>query len=151
MKEKALSTIRNSKDKNNLELIDTAQMRFERTLQLKYQLNKLNRRLNENMPPPALNVMHRLQFKSKELNKEIIDQYSEQWNNTVTGQIVAGKIVADKSSRTNRCGQYVAWTNRCRTKCRGHFVADKTSWTIRRTDISSHGQNVAWANRRKDE
>ena len=46
----------------------------------------------------------------------------------------------DKSSRTNRC----------RTKRRGHFVADKTSWTIRRMDNSLHGQMVAWTIRRRD-
>ena len=71
----------------------------------------------------------------------------------------------DKWSRTNRCGQNVAWTNgrriiRCRTKRRGHIVADKTSrtkrrtkfvaWTKRRTDKWSHGQNVAWTNSRMD-
>ncbi|CAF2773875.1 unnamed protein product [Rotaria sp. Silwood2] len=83
MKEKALRTIRSKGNKNSLELIDKAQMRFERNLQLKFQLDKLDRRLNENMPPPALNIMDKLQCRSKELNKEVIDQYSEQWNNII--------------------------------------------------------------------
>ncbi|CAF4829377.1 unnamed protein product, partial [Rotaria sp. Silwood2] len=83
MKEKALRTIRSKGNKDSLELIDKAQMRFERNLQLKFQLDKLDRRLNENMPPPALNIMDKLQCRSKELNKEVIDQYSEQWNNII--------------------------------------------------------------------
>ncbi|CAF4869111.1 unnamed protein product, partial [Rotaria sp. Silwood2] len=52
MKEKALRKIRNKGNKDSLELIDKAQMRFERNLQLKFQLDKLHQRLNENMPPP---------------------------------------------------------------------------------------------------
>jgi hypothetical protein len=71
----------------------------------------------------------------------------------------------DKSSRTNRCGQNVAWTKcrrtiRCRTNGRGHNVADKmlrtkrrkkfVAWTKRRTDKMSHGQNVARTKCRMD-
>ena len=58
-------------------------MRLERTLELKFQLDKLDRRLNENMPPPALNIMDRLQFRSKVLSNESKEQYSEQWNNVI--------------------------------------------------------------------
>jgi len=81
MKEKALRTIREKSSKDSLGLIERAQQRFERTLELKFQLDKLDRRFNENMPPPALNVMDKLQFRSKELSNEIKGQYSEQWNN----------------------------------------------------------------------
>ncbi|CAF4337954.1 unnamed protein product, partial [Rotaria sp. Silwood2] len=83
MKEKALRTIRNKSNKDSLELLDKAQIRFERMLQLEFQLDKLDRRLNENIPPSALNIMDKLQFRSKELNKEVKDQYSEQWNNVI--------------------------------------------------------------------
>jgi len=83
IKEKALRTIRNKGDKNSLELIDKAQMTLERTLELKFQLDKLDRRLNENMPPPALNIMDKLQFRSKVLSEETREQYSEQWNSVI--------------------------------------------------------------------
>ncbi|CAF4588986.1 unnamed protein product, partial [Rotaria sp. Silwood2] len=79
MKEKALRKIRNKGNKDSLELIDKAQMRFERNLQLKFQLDKLHQRLNENMPPPALNIMDKLQFRSKEL------RFPPQVNNKVLG------------------------------------------------------------------
>jgi len=77
---KALRTIENKCSKNSLEIVNKAQIRFERTLQLKFQLDKLDRRLNENMPPPALNILDKLQFRSRELSQEIKAQYSEQWN-----------------------------------------------------------------------
>jgi hypothetical protein len=83
MREKALRTIRSKNDKNSIELVNKAQERFERTLQLRFQLDKLDRRFNENMPPPALNIMDKLQFRSKELDKEVIEQYSEQWNSII--------------------------------------------------------------------
>ena len=81
MKEQALRIIKSKGTKENLDLIEKAQMKFERTLELKFQLEKLDRRLNENMPPPALNIMDKLQFRSRELSKEAIEQYTEQWNN----------------------------------------------------------------------
>ena len=83
MREKALRTIRSKNDKVSLEIVNKAQDRFERTLQLRFQLDKLDRRFNENMPPPALNIMDKLQFRSKELDKEVIEQYSEQWNSII--------------------------------------------------------------------
>jgi hypothetical protein len=81
MREQAIRTIKSKGTKESLEIIEKSQMRFERTLELKFQLEKLDRRLNENMPPPALNIMDKLQFRSRELNKETIEQYTEQWNN----------------------------------------------------------------------
>ncbi|CAF2644461.1 unnamed protein product [Rotaria sp. Silwood2] len=95
MKEKALRTIRNKSNKDSLELLDKAQIRFERMLQLEFQLDKLDRRLNENIPPSALNIMDKLQFRSKELNKEVKDQYSEQWNNVI-------RKTKEKSDKNNR-------------------------------------------------
>jgi hypothetical protein len=83
MREKALRTIRDKATKTSQENIDTAQNRFERTLQLRFQLNKLDRRFNENMPPPALNIMDKLEFRSKELAKEAKEQYTEQWNSVL--------------------------------------------------------------------
>ncbi|CAM4986971.1 unnamed protein product, partial [Rotaria socialis] len=83
IREKALRIIRSKGDKNSLELVDKAQMTLERTLELKFQLDKLDRRLNENMPPPALNVMDKLHFRSKVLSNENREQYSEQWNNVI--------------------------------------------------------------------
>ncbi|CAF4688936.1 unnamed protein product, partial [Rotaria sp. Silwood2] len=83
IKEKALRIIRSKNNKNSLELVDKAQATLERTLELKFQLDKLDRRLNENMPPPALNIMDKLQFRSKVLSNENKEQYSEQWNNVI--------------------------------------------------------------------
>ncbi|CAF1532152.1 unnamed protein product, partial [Rotaria sordida] len=73
MKEKALRTIKDKSNKDSLEIIEKAQHRFERILELKFQLDKLDRRLNENMPPPALSIMDKLQFRSKELSSEVKD------------------------------------------------------------------------------
>jgi hypothetical protein len=56
-----------------------------------------------------------MRFKAKNSHKKLVIFI------LVTGQIVAGQIVADKSLRT-----------------------------IRRMDKMSHGQIVAWTNRRKD-
>ena len=83
MREKALRIMRNKCSQNSLEQIDKAQNRFERSLQLRFQLDKLDRRFNDNMPPPALNVMDKLEFRSRELSNESKEQYSEQWNSVI--------------------------------------------------------------------
>jgi hypothetical protein len=83
MREKAMRTIENKATRENKVSIEKAQSRFERGLQLKFQLDKLDKRLNENMPPPALNIIDRLQFRSKELDSEIKEQHSEQWNSII--------------------------------------------------------------------
>ena len=83
MREKAVRIIRNKADKDNLDLVEKTQMRLERTLELRFQLDKLDRRLNENMPPPALNMIDKLQFRSRELSNESKEQYSEQWNSII--------------------------------------------------------------------
>jgi hypothetical protein len=58
----------------------------------------------------------------------------------VTGQIVAGQIVADKWLRTIRRMDKSLQDKMSRTLRRGQNVVDN----------SSHGQNVAWTNRPKD-
>jgi hypothetical protein len=73
----------------------------------------------------------------------------------VTGHIVAGQIVADKSLRTirrmdNSSQDKSLQDKTSRTNRRGHFVADSSLQKKCRTDISSHGQNVAWTIRCKD-
>lgn len=83
IREKALRTIRNKSSNSDLVFLERAQQRYERTLQLKFQLDKLDRRFNENMPPPSLNILDRLEFRSKELNNELKEQYSEQWNSVI--------------------------------------------------------------------
>ena len=35
------------------------------------------------MPPPALNILDKLQFRSRELSNENKEQYSEQWNSVL--------------------------------------------------------------------
>ena len=83
MKEKALRTIKAKCKPDSLEQIDKAQEKFERTLQLRLQLDKLDKRFNENMPPPALNIIDKLQFRSRELDQQAKEQYSEQWNSVI--------------------------------------------------------------------
>ena len=83
MKERAVRTIKAKCKADKLEQIDKAQDRFERTLQLRLQLDKLDKRFNENMPPPALNIIDKLQFRSKELDQQVKEQYSEQWNSVI--------------------------------------------------------------------
>ena len=77
MNEQARQVIREKATRENIEQINLAQQRFERTLHLKFQLDKLDRRFNENMPPPALNIMDKLQFRSRELADDAKEQYSE--------------------------------------------------------------------------
>jgi hypothetical protein len=83
IKEKAIRTIRLKSNQQDIEHIERAEDKFERVQQLKFQLAKLDRRLNENMPPPALNVLDKLQFRSKELSNEAKEQYNEQWNTVI--------------------------------------------------------------------
>lgn len=83
IRERAIKTIRERATRDNIEKIENARLKFERTLELRFQLDKLDRRLNENMPPPALNAMDRLQFRSRELTNETREQYSEQWNSVI--------------------------------------------------------------------
>ena len=83
LRDKAVRTVLSKCSNDDIEQIEKAQNRFERTLQIKFQLDKLNRRLNENMPPPALNIIDKLEFRSKELSKENKEQYIEQWNNII--------------------------------------------------------------------
>ena len=83
MRGKAIRTIKAKCDKDSLEQVGKAQDRFERTLQLKLQLDKLDKRFNENMPPPSLNTMDKLEFRSKELDQTVKEQYTEQWNSII--------------------------------------------------------------------
>lgn len=83
MREQALRTIRTKCSQLEIGHIEKTQTKFERSLDLKFQLDKLDRRLNENMPPPSLNVLDKLEFRSKELSPESKAQYSEQWNSVL--------------------------------------------------------------------
>jgi hypothetical protein len=83
MNEQARRVIKEKATRENIEQINLAQQRFERTQHLKFQLDKLDRRLNENMPPPALNILDKLQFRSRELTDATKEQYSEQWNSII--------------------------------------------------------------------
>ena len=80
MSEQAVRTMRNKCSQLELGHIEKTREKFERSLELKFQLDKLDRRLNENMPPPSLNVIDKLQFRSNELPPDTKAQYSEQWN-----------------------------------------------------------------------
>ena len=104
MRENAIRTIKGKATKENIERIEQAQQKFDRTLQLKFQLDKLDRRFNENMPPLALNIIDKLHFRSKELTNEIRDQYSEQWNSIIrkTKLELTSIMRTVKNSRDNK-------------------------------------------------
>ncbi|CAF2847107.1 unnamed protein product [Rotaria sp. Silwood2] len=83
MKEKAIREIKNKCKVDELEKVKKLEEQCMRMLNLQFQLRKLEKRLNLNMPPPYLNAIDKLQLRSKELDKNEIEQFTEQWNNII--------------------------------------------------------------------
>jgi hypothetical protein len=83
MKEQARRQIKTRCDIDELEKVRRLEEQYERTLNVHFQLRKLEKRMNLNMPPPYLNVMDKLQLRSKELDNNEIEQFTEQWNNII--------------------------------------------------------------------
>ncbi|CAF4656376.1 unnamed protein product, partial [Rotaria sp. Silwood2] len=63
--------------------IQYLQEKFKRTLDLKLQLDKLEIRFVENMPPPSLNIFDKIELHAKELKSDNTELCSlrEQWKN----------------------------------------------------------------------
>ncbi|CAF3751335.1 unnamed protein product [Rotaria sp. Silwood1] len=83
MKEKAIRQIKNKCRIDELEKVKKLEEQYMRMLNLRFQLRKLEKRLNLNMPPPYLNAIDKLQLRSKELDRNEIEQFTEQWNNII--------------------------------------------------------------------
>ncbi|CAF2108360.1 unnamed protein product [Rotaria magnacalcarata] len=83
MKEKATREIKSKCPVNQLEKVKKLEEQYARILNLQFQLKKLEKRMNLNMPPPYLNIMDKIQLRSKELDSNEIAQFTEQWNNIV--------------------------------------------------------------------
>jgi hypothetical protein len=57
--------------------------KFLRTLELKFQLDKLEKRFVDNLPPPSLNILDKLELHAKELKADNnhLKSLREQWKN----------------------------------------------------------------------
>ncbi|CAF4966597.1 unnamed protein product [Rotaria sp. Silwood1] len=85
MREKATFEIKRTATSVEQEYIQNAHEKFTRTLDLKLQLDKLEKRFVENMPPPSLNSFDKLQLHAKGLKSDDIHLSSlrEQWKNVL--------------------------------------------------------------------
>ncbi|CAF1169685.1 unnamed protein product [Rotaria sordida] len=83
MKEKAIRQVKSMCKADELEKVKTLEEQYIQMLNLRFQLRKLEKRLNLNMPPPYLNAIDKLQLRSKELDRNEIEQFTEQWNNII--------------------------------------------------------------------
>ncbi|CAF4419158.1 unnamed protein product, partial [Rotaria magnacalcarata] len=84
-REKALLTIRNIGNESAQQYIENLKEKFQRTLDLKLQLDKLEKRFVENMPPPSLNIFDKLQLYAKQLQPDDkhLSSLREQWKNVL--------------------------------------------------------------------
>ena len=83
MKEKAALDIKQTATKNEQQHIQNLHEKFMRTLDLKVQLDKLEKRFVTNMPPPSLNIFDELELHAKGLKSDNVQLRSlrEQWRN----------------------------------------------------------------------
>ncbi|CAF2070147.1 unnamed protein product [Rotaria magnacalcarata] len=70
MREKATQQIKNGATQKEHQYIQTLHEKFMRTLDLKLQLDKLERRFMENMPPPSLNMFDNIELHAKGLKSD---------------------------------------------------------------------------------
>jgi hypothetical protein len=82
IREKATLDIR-TRTPSEQQYIQKAHEKFMRTLDLKLQLDKLEMRFVENMPPPSLNIFDKLELHAKELKTDnnCLRLLREQWKN----------------------------------------------------------------------
>ncbi|CAF4598868.1 unnamed protein product, partial [Rotaria sp. Silwood2] len=83
MREEANLKIKEIASQSEQQSIQYLQGKFQRTLDLKLQLDKLEKRFAENMPPPSLNIFDKIELHAKELKSDNTDLCSlrEQWKN----------------------------------------------------------------------
>ncbi|CAF1544035.1 unnamed protein product, partial [Rotaria sp. Silwood1] len=85
MKEKAAQQIKHRATLTEQQYIQTLHEKFMRTLDLKLQLDKLERRFVENMPPPSLNIFDKIELHAKglKLDNPCLNTLREQWKNVL--------------------------------------------------------------------
>ncbi|CAF1491160.1 unnamed protein product, partial [Rotaria sordida] len=85
MREKAVREIKDIATESEQQYIQTLHEKFMRTLDLKLQLDKLEKRFMENMPPPSLNIFDKLQLHAKGLKSDdkFLTSLREQWKNVL--------------------------------------------------------------------
>jgi hypothetical protein len=83
MRKKATFEIEKKATPEEQQYISHLHQKFMRTLALKLQLDKLEKRFVENMPPPSLNVFDKLELHAKELKADNnhLKCLREQWKN----------------------------------------------------------------------
>ena len=83
MKEKAALDIKQTATKKEQQHIQNLHEKFMRTLDLKLQLDKLEKKFVTNMPPPSLNVFDKLELRAKGLKSDNVQlcSFLEQWRN----------------------------------------------------------------------
>jgi len=85
IREKAKQNIESEGTQSEQEYINKIHEKFRRTLDLKLQLDKLEKRFLLNMPPPSLNIFDKLELYAKGLKSDTIHLNSlrEQWKNVL--------------------------------------------------------------------
>ncbi|CAF2129470.1 unnamed protein product [Rotaria magnacalcarata] len=85
MREKATRQIQNRATPAEHKYIQNLHEKFMRTLDLKLQLDKLERRFMENMPPPSLNMFDKIELHAKGLKSDSVylSSLREQWKNVL--------------------------------------------------------------------
>ena len=85
MREKAIQEIQRISTQSEQQYIENLHEKFMRTLELKLQLDKLEKRFVENLPPPSLNIFDKLQLHAKGLKPDDnhLSSLREQWKNVL--------------------------------------------------------------------
>ncbi|CAF3474365.1 unnamed protein product [Rotaria socialis] len=85
MREKATRQIKNSATPKEHQYIELLHEKFMRTLDLELQLEKLERRFLENMPPLSLNMFDKIELHAKGLKSDSVylSSLREEWKNVL--------------------------------------------------------------------
>ncbi|CAF1341632.1 unnamed protein product [Rotaria sordida] len=83
MREEARLKIEETASQSEQQYIKDLQEKYKRILDLKLQLDKLEKRFVENMPPPSLNIFDKIELHAKQLKSDNTELCSlrEQWKN----------------------------------------------------------------------
>ncbi|CAF4759808.1 unnamed protein product, partial [Rotaria socialis] len=85
MRERAAREIKHIGTSKEQQCIQILHEKFMRTLDLKLQYDKLEKRFLENMPPPSLNVFDKIELHAKGLKQDntYFSSLREQWKNVL--------------------------------------------------------------------
>lgn len=85
MREEGILEIKRIASKSEQQYIGELQAKFKRTLDLKLQYDKLEKRFVENMPPPSLNTFDKIELHAKELisDNNQLKSLRERWKNVL--------------------------------------------------------------------